>query len=239
MSRGSRIIVGGVALGAAMLLAPPGASAHVGVDQDEIVAGQTTTLAFGIGHGCEGSPTTSMRFQVPESIVNAQPFVKPGWTIETERAALETPLESAHGDPQTDRVAVIAFSAADGSAVPNDLRDTFSIRFTAPEEPGTLYFKVVQGCEAGENAWIEEWDGTGEEPDSPAPTVRVVAAGDAGDAEAGEGADPAVTTVPVDASTGSDDSSSNGLAIAALVVGALGLGAGGTALVRGRKPAAS
>ena len=55
-------------------------------------------------------------------------------------------------------------------------RDTFTLAFRAPEELGVLPFKVIQGCETGENAWIEEWDGTGEEPESPAPSVEVVAA---------------------------------------------------------------
>ncbi|MEO6126066.1 MAG: hypothetical protein ABIR32_20390 [Ilumatobacteraceae bacterium] len=38
--------------------------------------------------------------------------------------------------------------------------------------------------------------------------------------------------------SGSDDSSSNGLAITGIVVGGLGLVAGGTALARGRRPGA-
>lgn len=213
------------------------ASAHVGVDKEEIVAGESTVLTFGVGHGCAGSPTTSMRFQVPASVLNAQPLVKPGWDISVEREQLETPVESSHGDPQTDRVAVVTFTATEGNELPNEFRDTFSLSLRAPETEGELFFKVVQGCETGENAWIEEWDGTGEEPDHPAPSVKVVAAVAA---PGGDGATPVgdiATTVPVDSTDRSDDSDSNALAIVALVVGALGLVVGGASFARNRRPA--
>jgi uncharacterized protein YcnI len=229
---GRRSLVGAAAASALLLALGAGAaSAHVGVDHDEIVAGESTVLTFSVGHGCAGSPTTSMKFQVPTDVLNAQPLVKPGWDISIEREQLAAPVESGHGQEQTDRVAVVTFTATEGNALPSDYRDTFSLSFRAPETEGELFFKVVQGCEEGENAWIEEWDGTGEEPEHPAPSVQVVAA--LADAGATPVADVG-TAAPVD---GDDDGDSNGLAIAALIVGGLGLVAGGAALVRGRRPA--
>ncbi|MET0145916.1 MAG: DUF1775 domain-containing protein [Ilumatobacteraceae bacterium] len=41
----------------------------------------------------------------------------------------------------------------------------------APDTEGELFFKVIQGCADGEDAWIDEWDGTGTEPESPTPSV--------------------------------------------------------------------
>ena len=214
------------------------ASAHVGVDKEEITAGASTVLTFSVGHGCAGSPTSSMKFQVPEGVLNAQPLVKPGWEIAVEREQLATPVESSHGDPQTDRVAVVTFTADEGNALPNEYRDTFSMSFRAPEAEGELFFKVVQGCETGENAWIEEWDGTGEEPEHPAPSVKVVAAvADAGADGATPVADVA-TSVPVGNTDSSDDGDSNGLAIVALVVGGLGLVVASASLLRNRRPTA-
>ena len=156
-------------------LGAPPALAHVGTDKDEVAAGASTTLTFSIGHGCEESPTTSMRFQIPESVLNAAPVVKPGWTIEVEKQDLATPVEAGHGEQQTDRTAIITFTAQDGYAVDSGFRDNFTLAFAAPEAEGPLFFKVIQGCEAGENAWIDEWDGTGDEPEHPAPSVMVVA----------------------------------------------------------------
>jgi periplasmic copper chaperone A len=220
-------VAAAIASGALLVVGATMASAHVGTDQDEVSAGASTTLTFGIGHGCEESPTTSMKFQIPAGVLNAAPVVKAGWSVDVEREALDEAVESAHGEAQTDRTAVITFTAQDGYAVPNGYRDSFALYFTAPEDEGALFFKIIQGCESGENAWIDEWDGTGDEPEHPAPSVMVVAA------SAGEGDGHGST-----ADTGSDDDSSNGLAIAALIVGALGLLAGGTALVRSRRPSA-
>jgi periplasmic copper chaperone A len=217
-------IAGGVAIAVAAALAfgGPTVSAHVGTDKDEVAAGASTTLTFSIGHGCEESPTTSMRFQIPESVLNAAPVVKPGWGIEVEKQDLSTPVDAGHGDQQTDRTSIITFTAQDGSAVENGFRDNFTLAFTAPDDEGPLYFKVIQGCTEGENAWIDEWDGTGDEPENPAPSIMVVAAA------AGEDTHDEGVAAPT------DDDDSNGLAIVALVVGALGLAVALAALVRGR-----
>lgn len=244
--RRCQVVVGAAAF-AATLLYGSSVSAHVGVDKDEIVAGESTTVSFSVTHGCGDSPTNSMKFQVPDGVDNAVPQVHPGWDITVERAELDEPIESGHGDPVTDRPAVITFTARDGNEVPSGQRDTFTLSFRAPETEGQLFFPVVQGCVAGEHAWIAQWDGTGSEPDSPAPSVMVVAGSsgtdDHGDETETETRASTVTTSIVtssigDTATGGDDggSSSNGLAIAGIVVGALGLGTGGLALARSRTP---
>ena len=113
---------------------------------------------------------------------------------------------------------------------------------------GTLYFPTVQTCEDGEAGWIEI-PAEGQDPEElelPSPSVAVVAA--SGEAGGHGGSDPATTgateTTEVAATDGGDDDastdesgddSSNGLAIAALVVGVLGLGTGAVAIARTRK----
>ena len=143
--------VAAVAGGACALIVGAGSlSAHVGVDQDEIEAGSSATLGFSFSHGCEDSPTTSMSFQVPEGVNNAVPLAHAGWDIEVEREELAEPIESAHGDPITDRPAVITFTAHEGFIVPSGVKDTMSLSFTAPEAPGQLFVKVIQGCEVAQ-----------------------------------------------------------------------------------------
>jgi periplasmic copper chaperone A len=242
----TRAAIGGAVAGAVLLLGAPSASAHVGVDKDEVEAGVSTTLTFSFGHGCDGSATNRLAFQIPEGVLNAQPLVHPGWDIEIERVPLAAPAEVGHGEEQTDRPGVITFTAQPGNEVPDELRDTFTLAFTAPDATGPLHFKVVQGCVEGENPWIEEFDGTGEEPDHPAPSVMVIAASGASNDhhEAGEttdttaddaGHDDAAATHDESEDDGSDDDGgSDGLAIAALVVGGLGLVVGGAALARSR-----
>jgi uncharacterized protein YcnI len=250
--RTGMVAAGAGAICVGLLIATP-AFAHVGVSEDEIVAGASTSLSFSFGHGCEDSPTNSMKFQVPEGIVNAVPQVHAGWDIEVEREELAEPVEGAHGGEVTDRPAVITFTAREGFEVPNGQRDTMTLNFTAPETEGQVFFPVIQGCVAGTNDWIAQWDGSGAEPDNPAPSVMVVA--ENGDDEHGHDADGAAgadevavteTTIggagdvspDTDADAeddGSEDDSSNALAIAGVVLGAAGLGVGGTALAKSRR----
>ncbi|MGE3621313.1 MAG: YcnI family protein [Acidimicrobiia bacterium] len=248
--------VAGAALALGVLVAGP-ASAHIGTSQKEVAAGSTVALGLTVGHGCGESPTVEVAVQVPEGIVNASPFAHPGWTVTTEKEQLAEPVTSGHGDPVTERVSVITFTAQPGNELPNGVRDTFTVNFTAPDAVGErLFFKTIQTCAEGSNDWIQEYDGTGEEPESPAPFVTVTAAeggsGHGDEGGEGEGADhesegaeeqepadePEVTEVAADV-TGSTsdggDGDGTGLAIAGLVVGAAGLATGGVALARTRR----
>jgi len=231
--------------GAVVLLTSAPASAHVGTSADEVAAESTLALGLTIGHGCEDSPTNEMTIQIPEGVNNAQPFAHPGWTATSEVEALDPPVEAAHGEELTERVSVITFTATEGNALPQDVRDTFTINFTAPDAPGeTLYFKTIQSCESGENAWIDEWDGEGEEPESPAPSVLVTEAvaedghdeetTDTTEAEDHDEEATSTTEAADDDSSSSDDDDGNGLAIAGIVLGGLGLVTGGIALSRSR-----
>ncbi len=230
-----------VASGGALVAGAVPAMAHIGTSTDTVVAGASTTITFTVGHGCEGSPTTGVAFQLPESVVSAKPYAHPGWDIVVERAALDAPVDQQHGAPLTERPAVIRFSAQPGNELADEVRDEFAINVAVPDTPGeTLFFKVVQTCVDGELPWIEEWDGQGDEPEHPAPSVDVVAAAAAGAVDEGPEAvtrEPIADTAGIDSSD--DDDSSNGLAIVGVVLGGLGVVAGGVALARTRRPAAS
>ena len=214
-----RATVGAGIAGAVIAVASP-VSAHVGVDADEIEAGTATPLGFSFSHGCGDEPTTSLRFEIPAAVNRAVPQAHAGWDVEIETQELAEPVEGTHGSTITERPAIISFTARDGFEVPDGVRDTVTITVTAPEDEGLLHFKVIQRCGDVSNDWIEEWDGTGEEPESPAPSVMVVeSSGDHGDE-------------PVE-----DDGSSNGLAIAGVALGAVGTAVGTTALAVSRKRA--
>lgn len=123
-----------------------------------------------------------------------------------------------------------------GGDLPDDRLQRFGISMKLPDRPGeTLYFPVVQTCAEGETAWIEIPEAGAEEPEHPAPGIELTAA-DAG----GHGDEAATTTVAaVDTNSeqaaasgvgGGDDKDGTGLAIVALVVGGLGLVAGGVGI---------
>lgn len=226
------------ALGAMALTvgAPTLAHAHVGVTGTSTAAGSSTLLTFAFSHGCSGSPTTRVAIQIPEGINTATPTVNPGWDVQKVMVDLATPITNSHGNLVTQRVSEVVYTAK--TPIADGLRDTFVISLKLPEDAAgkTLAFPTVQSCEQGEYAWIE-LAADGQDPhdlDEPAPLLAVTAPESADDGHGGGGHDqPRAdhSQAPAAADGGSDQQP---LVIASLVVGALGLAAGGTALIRGR-----
>lgn len=216
-------VAGGLATGASLaVVVGQSVSAHVSIAESEAQAGAFTLLTFGVPHGCEGSPTTAVRIQMPETIPQVTPTVNPNWGVEKVMTELDEPIEAGHGEQITERVSEVVYTAR--TPLADGYRDAFVLSLQVPEDAAgeTLYFPTVQTCEAGETAWIEiPTDGQdGEELATPAPSIVVVEASTGGD----DG----------DESGDDDSGSSNGLAIAALVAGIGGLGLGGVALARKR-----
>lgn len=236
-----------VALG---LIASAGpAAAHVTIAQTEQTAGDFTVLSFGVGHGCEGSPTVELAIQVPQEVANVTPAIVPGWDIEIETEDLDEPIEGSHGEVIESREAVVVYSGS----LEDGFRTTFDIGLQVPEDfEGTMFWPTVQTCEEGDHPWIEIPE-EGEDPfelDEPAPFINVSAGGgdghghddDEAEAEeaATEGGAPDVAEVSLDAeetdapadleteltATTTDGGSNDTLSIVALVAGLLGVGFG-------------
>ena len=174
----------GAGLGLALVVSGA-AAAHVSIAEDDVVAGSSTIVTLAFSHGCEGSPTTGIRIQMPESIPTVAPTINANWDVEKVMEALDAPIEGAHGEQITERVSEVVYTAR--TPVADGFRDTFELSLTVPEDAvdQTLYFPTIQTCESGETAWIEiPADGQDpEELESPAPGVVVVAAADGDGAE--------------------------------------------------------
>jgi uncharacterized protein YcnI len=231
-----RHVLVGAATTFALVAATAGvASAHVTVTPGEASAGSYAYLSFSVPHGCEGSPTVELRMEIPEGVISVKPEVVPGWDITTTVGAI-TPYES-EGETISEGVTEVTWK---GGPLPDDRLQRFGMSVRLPDTPDeAVPFPVVQVCEEGETAWIEPTPASGEEPEHPAPAVLLTAASE--DGHGGGGGDDAAAaegeseTGAEASSTSSDDSDSNGLAIVALVVGALGLVAGAAALVMVRR----
>jgi uncharacterized protein YcnI len=229
----------GVAAGILALWAAP-AGAHITPDKDEVPAGSYNTVTLSVGHGCEDSPTKELVVEVPEGLNTVTPQVKPGWKITVQKEALDPPVTDAHGEELTERHKTVTFTADAGNELPDGFRDTYTIGFKTPETEGEhMFFKTIQKCAEGENPWIEEYTGEGEEPEFPSPVVLI------GPAEE-EGGETTDTTAPDSdgtegetASGAEDDDSGDGLGIAGIVLGGAGLLAGGAALATSRKKSAT
>lgn len=197
--RRARLAVGVIAGAALALALPLAASAHVHVTPEDVSANGSTRIDFSFSHGCDGSPTTALVIDIPESAQGATPVVDGAWTITTEAGADEIPTR-------------ITYTAV--TPVPDSYAASvgMNVIFPASAEGESAAFPVVQQCETGETGWVEIAE-DGADPhdlDYPAPVVLVGAEAEAGhadhsghgDAEATEAGDasPASDAAPAAAS---------------------------------------
>jgi periplasmic copper chaperone A len=231
------------ATGALTLALAGTAGAHVTADPGEGASDGFTTQTFSVGHGCEGSPTTELRIQVPPSVPTATPSVHPLWDVATKEGKKD-PVE-LHGEKITRGVSEITYTARE--PLPEGRLAQFPVSFKLPagKEGDVVYFPAVQKCEKGSHSWIQipaEGE-SADELEEPAPQVVLTAAegghgGAAGDRGASADAEPAANVQTAAVTVDDDEGAPVWLAVVALVVGALGLLAGIGGLMAGRRRSA-
>lgn len=212
-----------------MVVAVP-AWAHVTVSPEEAGPDSFATLAFQVPHGCDGSATVSLAVQIPAGVVSVKPQVKPGWEISIEEGTLPEPVDY-FGETLTEGVLSVTWT---GGPLEDHYMDMFGMSVKLPNTEGPMYFPVVQTCEQGETAWIQipaEGE-TEEDLEEPAPVVvlEMGAGGDVHSDTDAEGEEATATEAEE-----AEDSATDPLTVAALVVGGLGLLTGGAALVVARR----
>jgi uncharacterized protein YcnI len=204
------------------------ASAHVTITPEATAAGSFTVVTMNVPHGCEGSPTTKVAIQIPEDILAVTPTRNPYYDVAKRIEKLPKPVTDAHGNKVTERVASVVYTAR--TPLPEGQRDALELSLQLPEKAGeTLAFPAIQTCAKGETAWTEIPTGgqDAEELEHPAPAFEITEAVEEGSEESAE-----ASHVKVE-----DDDSDTGttVGIVGLVLGALGLVAGGTALFQVRR----
>lgn len=138
-----------------MLGALGAARAHVVLDQPEAVAGSAYKAVLRVGHGCAGAPTRALVVTLPAGLRGAHPTPKPGWVLQTRKAALAQPYES-HGRRIEEDVVEISWTArSEADYLQDDWADEFVLRGSLPAAAGALWFKVRQVCVGAESDWSE------------------------------------------------------------------------------------
>lgn len=128
------------------------ASAHAVLDQWTAPAGSWYKAVITATHGCKGSPTHTVRIQIPLGVKATKPMPKYGWEVEVVVKELDEPYE-LHERTITEDVRELIWR---GGPLPNEYIDEFVFQVLLPEEPGqVVYFKTIQECEEGFNRWIE------------------------------------------------------------------------------------
>ncbi len=94
-----------VAAATLTLAAVAPASAHVTGTPSDAAAGAFTILTMSVPHGCDGSPTTKIEIQIPESVLSVTPTRNPLYDVRTTIEQLDEPVTDAHGNEVTERTA--------------------------------------------------------------------------------------------------------------------------------------
>jgi len=210
---------------AAILLPVSAASAHVGIDITEAKADGFAFATFRVPHGCDGSPTTKVKIQIPDGVVSVKPEAVAGWKLEILNGPI-TPYDS-HGTMISEGVKEVTWT---GGPLADAHVAQFGLSLKMPNQAGeTVYFKTIQTCEQGETAWIEIPAEGAEEPEHPAPSLKLIAAEDetVADETAGDEADEAAQPGAVE-----NDDDTDPLTFVALGSGVLGIVIGALAFRR-------
>jgi len=225
---------------AGALIAPASAEAHISLHPNTIPAGAFATLDVRVPGEQEGAYVTKVDMLFPAGFTGVNYENVPGWTVNVIESKLATPIKSGGETIDTEVSQIVWSWTGSLGKVNNNQFIDFPLSLAIPENVAgqALEFKTVQTYSNGQVVrWIDP-SLTGEHP---APRINVTARGgvieDIAGREAGPEAGqtgqaaPTASTATVKPSGGV----SKGLAITALVVGALGLLAGLTGLFAARR----
>ncbi|MBK6015973.1 YcnI family protein [Streptomyces sp. MBT53] len=230
------------ALATAGVLAAAGvASAHVTVHPESYAKGATDgVITFRVPNEEDKASTTKVQVYLPTDHPVLGVLVTPqnGWTAKVTTSKLKTPVKTDDGTI-TDAVSEITWT---GGKIGAGQFEDFNVAFgQLPDDTDQLTFKTLQTYSDGDVVrWIEEAAAGADEPENPAPVLKLTAKesedGDETPAASASTAATATKTTSASSSGSSSDSTARGLGIAGLVVGVLGLAAGAFAVVRSRSP---
>lgn len=233
-------------LTAATLSVPGAAQAHISLHPNTIPAGANVTLDVRVPGEQEGAYAYKLDMLVPPGFTEIDTQNVPGWSVKEVMSKPATPIQTDEGSVY-EEVSRIVWTG-DRSKLGRLEHGTFiqfplSIAMPTDLAGRSLAFKTVQYYSDGK---VIHWIGP-PNAEFPAPTVNITAKGGVIEDVAGGEAGPTPGETPAGQSAAAAPTSaspsggaSKGLAITALVVGALGLLAGiGGLLVarRARSPA--
>jgi uncharacterized protein YcnI len=214
------LTVGTVAAAAIGLTALP-ALAHVTVNSPGATQGSFGVLTFRMPNETDSANATELKVQLPPDQPLASVSVKPqpGWTYTVTRAKLPQPITDDDGNQVTDYPSVVDWKATAGGIKPGEYAE-FQLSVGPLPKADSMTFKALQTYSNGETvSWIDlPAAGSSDEPEHPAPTLKLAPAGGAATAPA--------TNAAAAPAAASDEGAGGGSVTGAYVVGGIGLVAG-------------
>jgi periplasmic copper chaperone A len=201
------------------------ASAHVTVNPRTATQGGYTKVAFRVPDEKDNANTVKLEVTLPEDNPIASVALKPvtGWTAVADRTKLKTPIKSDDGDI-TEAITRITWTADPSGVIKPGQFQEFEVSLGPLPKVDQVVFKALQYYSDGDIVrWIEEPSAGSQEPEHPAPVLKLTA----GDAATPANANADTTSAASGPSASTDTPSGNGLGvgfgIAGLVVGLIGL----------------
>ncbi|GAB3704710.1 YcnI family protein [Amycolatopsis oliviviridis] len=233
------------AIGAAGLLSAGVASAHVtaNVYGPQPTKGGYGSIFFRVPNEEKDAGTVKVEITLkPEyalSSVRTKPI--PGWKAEVVKTKLPAPVTTASGTQITEAVTKVSWTAEPGTKIAAGSTEFQEFQISAGQFPTNVDAIEFPATQTYENNKVVEWNqptpASGEEPEHPAPSVKL--AEKTGDGHGGGHGSDAKATEESHAASSSSDNTARWLGGAGLVVGALGLGVGAGATLRARRATAS
>ncbi len=231
-----------------VLLAATSAQAHVSIHPNTIPAGAFATMNVVVPGEQQGTYVKKVDVLFPAGFTSVAYESVPGWSAKVIERRLAKPVQD-DGESIDTEVAQLVWTwtgplgkVGDGQFVAFPL----SVAIPADASGKQLEFRTVQTYSDGQAV---HWIDPSLDAEHPSPRINVTAKGGSVEDVAGDEAGPAPVQARAGASgaaggsaaptavASSSDDASEGLGLAALVVGALGLLAGGGALVVARRRA--
>lgn len=217
-------VVTAVVTGVALAVASP-AMAHVTAQPGTAQQGGYTVINFRVPDESDTAGTIKLEITMPTDhpITSARTTPQAGWTAVVNKGALPQPIQR-DGATITQAVTSVTWTAQPGTRIaPGQYLDFPLSVGPLPEDTDSLAFPAIQTYDDGKVVnWNEIQQPGGQEPAHPAPAVTLTAAAAAGSGDTG--------------SSGTTDTTARWLGGIGLLLGALGLGLGGGAALRNRRP---
>jgi periplasmic copper chaperone A len=148
-----------VGLGLAAFAGAGGAHAQVVLSRTAFESGVNFAAFFKVEHGCDGSPTLSLRVEIPQDVTVVELPEKEGWTKNAEKTG--------------GRISAVTWRGHLEGGQP----DQFGVLLKLPSRTGAVYFPAIQHCAKGEMRWTEiPAAGQTVKLQRPAPSVELTAA---------------------------------------------------------------
>jgi uncharacterized protein YcnI len=229
--KASRVAVVGAAAASAVLVLSGPAFAHVTVQPENGAAkGSFAVVDFKVPNERDNTSTTKLEVSLPADrpLASVMPQPVDGWTVQITKSKLAKPI-SMHGEQIDEAVTKVTWTAT-GKGIEPGYFQKFPLSIgQLPEDTDQLVFKALQTYSDNEVVrWIEPQKTGQEEPENPAPVLRLTAASASGH-HGSTAEDASATSGPgetAEAPSGGSDTTARVLGIVGIVVGAAGVAYG-------------